>query len=408
MPINSPPTDQRAGVRPIAFVLNNVGVLSAPVTLKVRPTDLTRTEPSRIAVHQTLGRDLQGWADNFGPGLPSVVIAGHTGWRASGTSGLDGAQAFEQLNNLIVNDYHDAKQLAIDIGIDPALVKLIFIDMLDNFCWSVAPGQFVLRRSKSQPLLYQYNLPMQAIATDIDNPLRIVPVLGDIQGGLSSLGGVIGTLAAIANKIKGWVASALALKDKILGPIAAAVSKFVNMARTVFAIVESTVSAIKNGIAGVANTLIGIASDIASVGVGIFRMISSIASLPGYLRSAISGVAGAFNEAFCIMKNSLRPRKTYNDYDGLYGASNCSSTTGGRGFSPYLNTNAFSLMLPDRGPIAVSSAAMSSMSTLNRGDPVLAPISFQEMGRHVDTINSGVDLSGGAPTTFAGTNAATA
>lgn len=398
---NTPPTDQRAGVRPISFVLNSAGVLSAPVTLKVRPTDLTRTEPSRIAVHQTLGRDLQGWSDNFGQGLPSVVIAGHTGWRAGGASGLDGAQAFEQLNQLIVKDYADAKQMAIDIGIDPATVKLLFIDMLDGFCWNVAPGPFVLRRNKSQPLLFQYNISLQAIATDIDNPLMLVPFLGDIPGGLASLGGVIGTLASVAGKIKGWVATALAFKDKILGPIAATVSRFVNMAHTVFAIVESTVSTIKYGIASTANTLINIASDIASVGVGIFRMISSIASLPGYLRAAISNVAGAFNEAFCIMKNSLRPRKTYDDYDGLYGASNCSSTTGGRGISPYRNTNAFSLMLPDRGPIGISSAAMSSMSTLNRGDPVLAPISFQEMGRHVDTINDGVIIGTASTAVYA-------
>lgn len=392
MLINVPPTDQRAGVRPISFVLNNAGILSAPVTLKIRPTDLTRTEPARVSVHQTLGRDLQGWSDNFGPGLPSVVIAGHTGWRAGGASGMDGAQAFEQLNQLIVHDYHAAKQLAIDTGMDPAAVKLLFVDMLDDFCWNVAPGPFVLRRNKSQPLLFQYNISLQAVSTHVDNPLMILPFLGDIPGGLASFGTVLDTLASFADKIQGWVSAAVSFVDRALAPIGAIVKKFVEVSTRVMNIVMSTVSAVKNGISRIANNLIGIASGIAQVGINIFRTISSIASLPAHLKSAIARVSGAYNEAFCILKNSLRPRKIYDDYDGLYGASNCSSTTGGRGPSPYINTSAFSMMQMERGPVSLNSAALNSTSELNRGDPVLAPMSFPEMSRHVDNINNGVTI----------------
>jgi hypothetical protein len=155
-------------------VLQNGLGFGSPVTLKVRPEDLTRTEPSRVSVHQTLGRVVNGWADNFGEGLPSVTIAGTTGWRTSAASGEDGAQAFETLNRLVVHEYHEAKQAAIDSGMDPATVKLLFVDMLDGFTWNVAPMNFVLRRSKSRPLLFQYNIVLQAISTDIDNPLRIL------------------------------------------------------------------------------------------------------------------------------------------------------------------------------------------------------------------------------------------
>ena len=109
------PTDQRAGVRPISFLLDAGGSLSDPVMLKVRPEDLTRTEPSRITVHQTLGRDRSGWADNFGAGLPTVTIAGHTGWRDTGT-GEDGVKAFERLNTLVMQSYHAARQAAISVG----------------------------------------------------------------------------------------------------------------------------------------------------------------------------------------------------------------------------------------------------------------------------------------------------
>lgn len=388
----APPTDQRAGVRPISFLLNNAGSLSAPVTLKIRPTDLTKTEPSRIAVHQTLGRDVQGWADNFGAGLPSVVIAGNTGWRAGGASGMDGAQAFEQLNKLLAKDYHEAKQAAIDSGRDPASVKLLFIDMLDGFTWNVAPMSFVLRRSRSQPLLFQYNITLQAISTAIDNPLQVLPFLGNIPGGLSSLGGVIDALWAFAGSVQGWVTTAVNFVDRALAPIAATVRTFVGISAQVFGAVHTAVSAVKNGVSAVANKLIGIAGGIAQVGINIFRTISSIASLPAHIQAALSRVAGAYNEAFCILKNSLRPRKVYDDYDGLYGASNCSSTTGGRSPSAYTNMNAFSLMQYEKSPIDLSSAAMASVSTLNRGDPVLAPMPLAEMARHVEAINSGVTV----------------
>ena len=388
----APPTDQRAGVRPIAFLLNDGGSFGAPVTLKVRPEDLQRTEPSRISVTQTLGRVVSGWSDNFGAGLPSCTISGHTGWRAGGASGEDGAQHFETLNTLVMSDYHRAKQATIERGGDPAEVKLIFIDMLDNFCWNVAPMNFQLRRSRSRPLLFQYNIQLQAIATDIDNPLRILPFLGDITTGIDALDGVLGKLESFADKIKGWIADAVALKDRLLAPIANVVAKFHAVATRVFATVNSVVSAAKNAIGSTVNSLIGIAGQIADVGVGLFRTISNIASLPNYLKSAIGRVGSAYNEVGCILRNSLRPRKTYDYYDGLYGASNCSSTTGGRGPSQYANMNAFELMQVERGPVELSSSALASVSAMNRGDPVLAPIPLQEIGRHLENINGGVHV----------------
>src|ERR1035437_1247118 len=48
-------------------------------TLTVNPEDLTVTEPSRVAVQQTMGG---AWVDSFGPGLRTINISGVTGWRA--------------------------------------------------------------------------------------------------------------------------------------------------------------------------------------------------------------------------------------------------------------------------------------------------------------------------------------
>lgn len=389
----TPPTDQRAGVRPIAFALQLGQDISSPVVLKIRPEDLVRTEPARAVVHQTLGRGTQGWVDNFGQGLPSCRISGHTGWRASTTTGQDGAQAFETLNQLVMHDFHLAKQLAIEEGSDPADVQLLFIDMLDNFCWSVQPMVFELKRNKQRPLLFQYNMFLQAVSTEIDNPFVVAPFRGTIPGGLGALKGVLGKLFGFVDKVKGWVGQAVAFKDKLLAPIAATVSRFTSMAHSVFGAVGEMVSSVKNGVGSYVNSAIGIASDLASVGVGIYRTISSITGLPAYLKASLSRVGSAFNEVLCIFKNSLRPRATYADYDGLFGASNCSSTTGGRDPSMYANSNAFSLMQPEKGPFEISNQAYAGVSALNRMDPVLAPMSLSEVGRNVDAINNGLKVN---------------
>ena len=386
------PTDQRAGVRPIAFLLQKMGGFGTPVTLKIRPEDLTRNEPSRVNVTQTLGRGTQGWVDNFGAGLPSVTISGHTGWRSSAGSGEDGAQAFETLNTLVQHDYHEAKQAAIDAGLDPSTVKLLFIDMLDGFTYSVTPTQFVLRRSKSRPLLFQYNIALQAVGTGIDNPLMILPFSGSFSMGLGALDSVIGRIEGFAGSVNGWISQAVALKDQVMAPIAQTVGTFVNQTARVFRAVQSVIATGENAVSSTANDLIGIASDLAKVGTNINRTFSDIAGVPAYIQSALGNVSAAYNELYCIFKNSLKKRKTYEDYADMFGASNCSSTTGGSAASIYADTNAFALMQPSRSPVVLTSGAMSSITTLGNADPVLAPVSLSEMDRHLRIINSGVTV----------------
>lgn len=390
----SPPTDQRAGVRPIAFAIDAGGILSQPVSLKVRPEDLTRTEPSRLTVHQTLGHGgTAGWVDNFGAGLPTLTISGHTGWRANGINGEDGAQAFETLNSLVSHEYHAWKQAAIDSGMDPASVKLLFIDMLDGFAWSVAPTSFVLRRSKSRPLLFQYNIGLQAVDTAIDSPFKLVPQLGGVTAGLESLTGAIAALEVATSSIKSLVESAVSYVDSGLLPIANVIKSYVAISLHVYRLVGSAVAAVQNGFTSVANRLIGIAGDLAKIGVNVFRTISAIANLPNDIKHKIMRVGSAFNEVSCILSNSLRPRKTYDNYDGMFGASNCSSTTGGRPDSPYANVNAFKLMQPTPDPLRLGTAAQSSSSILRASDPVLAPMLLQEVSRHLGNVVDGVEFA---------------
>lgn len=388
----TPPSSQLPGRRPISFLLDNGGSIGAPVTLTIRPEDLTRNEPARATVYQTLGREVSGWVDHFGEGLPSVSISGHTGWRDMAGSGTDGAAAFAKLNHLVVRDFPAAKQAAIDSGRNPGGVKLLFVDMLDDFVWSVAPTQFTLRRNKSSPLLYRYNINLQAVSTSIDDIGVLLPFFGNVQSGMGALDRAVDAISGFSGSIEGLVSKALGFVDSILGPIAKTISKFVALANRVFAAVNGVIRGVKNFVTGVANRFIAMASDLANVGRNIFRTINAIRNLPADLKASLGRVASAFNEVACIFKNSLRPRKTYEDYTGMYGASNCSSTTGGRQDSAYANLNAFEQMQSEKNVATANSAALAGIASLKRADPVLAPMPIQEVGRNVTNIVTGLAL----------------
>lgn len=388
------PTDQRAGAKPIAFTLQTPTTISSPVTLKIRPEDLNRTENQRVQANQTIGRGVNGWVDHYGEGLPTLNISGHTGWRTGGGSGEDGAQAFNTLNTLIMKSYPQAIQDAIDAGRDPQQVKLIFVDMLDDFSWVVVPQQFVLRRSKSRPLLFQYTMQFQCVATDLENPLMILPFGGSVASGMKALNGVITSIEESGKTIEGWIQKAVAFKDQLLAPVAQAVRLFNESANRIFNTVNGVISAGKNAINGTANSLINIAHDVAKVGMNIHRTIAAITGIPQDVQHAIQRVAGAFSEAYCIFNNSLKTKRIYENYDGLFGASNCSSTTGGNQPSSYANMNAFALLNDREQPVTLTADARAAISELGNADPVLRPTPVAEMNRLVTTAVNGTKING--------------
>ena len=388
------PTDQRAGVKTIAFTLQTANGLSTPITLKIRPEDLTRTEYQRTTTTQTLGRGVVGWTDHFGEGLPTLQIAGHTGWRTAQGSGEDGAEHFATLNNMIQHDYPEAIQNAIDRGQDPSQVRLIFVDMLDDFSWVVVPQQFVLRRSKSRPLLFQYNMQLQCISTDLENPLMVLPFSGSVFSGLKALNGVISSIEGYGKNIEGWIHEAVTIKNQVIAPVSQTVRLFNESANRIFRTVNGVITTGKNAINGTANDLINIAHDFAKVGMNVHRTIAAIESAPNEARHALMRVSGAYSEAFCIFNNSLKARKTYQNYDDLFGASNCSSTSGGSQPSRYANSNAFALLNEKQSIVSLNADARASVSELGNADPVLVPKSMPETNRHLKNILNGTTING--------------
>jgi hypothetical protein len=392
----SAPTSQKSDVRPITFVADYAsGMKTQTFTLPIRPEDLTVNRPMRTTVHQTLGisgtgstvgGNAQGWVDEFGAGLPTITISGHTGWRAM-SSGRDGVGSFEELSRFINEQYPLWREVAKEFGRDPAVSKLILVDVLDNFAWEVAPTQFSLRRSKSRPLLMQYNISLQVVNTQVDGGLKkYLPNTGGLAGGLSALDGILGKISSLFAAVGGALAT--------LRGLAATVMNFVKKVVSVLKAVQTLVASVKGFINGAAGVVIGIAKSLSMVAREVFRTFAAVASIPATVKAAFSQIASAFNEVVCIFSNSLKPKKTYQEFDGIYGASNCSSTTGGRAPSAYAGQNAFAAITErEADPVKMSGAALNSLNSVLSSDAVRAPLPNQEIGRHLDVITSGTMVS---------------
>ncbi|SDH27650.1 hypothetical protein [Nitrosomonas sp. Nm132] len=374
-----PPKSQKAGDRPISFIL--AGYHRSEIQeykFVIRPEELTRVDPSRVTVHQTLGGESLGWADSFGKGLPTINISGNTGWRVKHDSG-DGLDRMIKLKAQI-DAWHEIRQQRINAGSNPDETKLIFVDTLDQFAVHVVPIQFVLRRSKSRPLLAQFNISMAVISPDIDSsPFLPAPVKPNMPSVIDGFLGAIGRITKFLNDTAKWI-------DKnILGPVKA----FAEMTRK---IMNAVIGMIRSGVNVVARVILT-AREIAQAGMNIARSISAILDLPSLAKQQLSKVATEYSSIFCLTRNALGITPYYDDYSSVYGASNCSSTAGGRPPSIYANTNTFAAITPETdSTVTVSSAAQSSLAALTRTDPVLSPMSQSELLAHTNNVVAGVAI----------------
>lgn len=380
----APPTLQTPGERPISFLLDDTVSGAGPVeamTLYVRPEELTRQDPSRVNIVQTLGG---AWGDSFGPGVSMINISGTTGWRRD-QAGDDGGARFEALRDRVFKEWHARRSLAIKAGQDPSGVQLIFSDALDNFSGVVAPMNFVLRRSRSRPLLCQYQIQMAVLEDDPGAPLRALESVigGDIlrQLGLDSLANSIDTLAGFAMDVQNFV-------DR---NIAVPVRGFMNTTEAVLRRVQGAI----NTIDGASSSLINVAQMAARSGANMFHTFAAVANIPARIRGRLIQIATAYTNVYCVLRNALRARLLYEDYGDIYGASNCSSTAGGRPLSPLRATNTFQYVVP--APVApvvsVSPDAQSALATMSGNDIVQSPMDNPVWGQLAGSVATGVVLA---------------
>ncbi|MEX3764457.1 hypothetical protein [Paraburkholderia phenoliruptrix] len=379
---DSTPSSQKADVKPISFLLAdlNTGTNPTELTLYVRPEELTHTSPARQSVQQTLGG---AWGDVFGAGVDTINISGNTGWR-QGADAKDGVQRFLDLKSTVLDQWIVQRAAAYKLGRDPSKVQLWFVDTLDQFAGVVIPGQVVLRRSKSRPLLLQYQIPLTVVSDKIgsyDSSPAILSADEKQSLGLTSLLDSINSITKFMKGISSWINST------ILAPVQA----FTAATTKVFNAVKAAVSATL----GIGKSLMNVASSLALAGANIFNTISAVMQLPGQIMAQVMALSSAYTNVFCLLKNAISVKNMYQDYSPLFGASNCSSTSGGSPLSVYRDVNPFYKVVPGAGTSAVTltTSAQSSLASLSKTDPVLAPMSATELAAHVSAVNDGMAVA---------------
>jgi hypothetical protein len=374
------PSSQKAGDCPISFTLDDMTTGNLTVLpLNIRPEELTRTEVSRVSVQQTLGG---AFADDFGQGLTQINISGNTGWR--GFNGVDGMAFFKQLRAASFENWLALRQQAMQKGYDPGFVQLIFSDALNSTIDVVIPMQFVLRRSRSRPLLCNYSISMIGLG-DIPPTQPTSWLSGLVQSlGLQS---IVAAVSQIASAVKSAI-------NFVQADILAPISAFMNLACSVF----NTAVAIIETPAAVVSLVTGVAQSVAQCGFNMFATLGSVVSNSADVTGSLMQVQAAFSDIACAFSNAIAQTQTYPVYTGLYGASNCSSTVPGSSpQSQYTlnDTNPFYDVMGTNmpPPIQVSPAAQQAINTILYSDPVLSPLTPAQLSAMATTITNGIAIT---------------
>jgi hypothetical protein len=177
-------TDQK--YRPIALLLMLNGfpvfavLFNVPWLGTIRPEQIHLTRPARGTVTHTTGA---AFIDDYGEGMGTLTIMGHTGWNAGLLPGILKFKAIEQL----FIQYLALRQTRAAGGLDPDAVQLWWLDTLDLEALAVYPHEFVLEKTKSRPLLYFYRMRF-SVTEDL--------LQGAITRAVAALSPVLGTAFA--------------------------------------------------------------------------------------------------------------------------------------------------------------------------------------------------------------------
>lgn len=329
----------------------------------IRPEELTRTDTSRLTTHHTLGG---AFADSFGKAIPTVQIAGHTGWgQGARKNGLD---TFIALHQFIYEQWHRDRATAVNAGLDPDQVKLLFHDQLDQFTWVVAPASFVLKRNKSNPLLSYYQINLTWLSSDVKETMNARE-----KSRSSGLGGIIDSWQASLDAIDKFIDGIIKDINDFFGPIHEAIGKVVALTAKISHSVLSVIQSGNKIINAATGNLFSIASGLTQASANIMAAVSAAVNVPESLKAKAMLMRSSFLNLFCLLKNTLNPPRQLPIYD-IYGASLCSSTAGGSSPLTLPGNNTFERVLQGVDEqYTVSREADNKIRQLAAVDPLNLP-----------------------------------
>lgn len=188
-----PPINQES--RPLIFALFNSApsslALAAPIITVfgqdvVKPEHIAYSRPARGTVTSTIGG---AFLDDYGEGVGSISIEGHTGWRRGGLTQF-------KLIELTFQEYLRRRAIASDGGGDPNSISLWLIDTLNLEASSVYPLEFVGSKTRTRPLLFNYRMRFTILTDLLAQAESFIP---NFFGAPSGLPGIVGSLLSITN-----------------------------------------------------------------------------------------------------------------------------------------------------------------------------------------------------------------
>jgi len=378
----------------ISFALDDGNGNVSFMTLPIKPEELTRTEPNRVTTQQTLDGV---FIDEFGRGLTTISISGNTGW-GQGTRPA-GDLMFLKLRDEFIHEWGNQRRKRIDAGQDPNFVRLIFIDALNGpYVADVVPTQFVLRRSKSQPLLYLYNISLTVIAENAVNPYpELQETIEDeakVSASVDSMtestealtgttppaageapGGLIGKLDGLADRIGTLGQSALATTKQTFAPAMALANQII-----------ATAAAANRVLTAAEQATVNVAKELSATATKMWDAVASVAGLPAAAKAAIMQIKGAFSNVSCVLSNGFIDalgKATTAGYP--YGSSNCSSTSYG-GSAP--STTSTFVSPSDALGITTTPSAAEAITSILHIDYTM-PIDTDLLQAQIDLLNDG-------------------
>lgn len=291
---------------------------TAKMTLPINPEELTLDRSDRVSVVQTLGAP---FIDELGEGLATVRIQGVTGWRTRPNQ-ADGLKVFERLYSDIVRGYFNARKEKQEAGKDPDQVHLVLVNNVDNMAFDVVPMDFHLRRSKSRPLFYQYDLSF-TVVEDLSKLTK-----GDPEYDLSTKDTSLSGLAARVEKAKSTLAHDKSLLEELAGApyyqavhdLIEAVEDFVDLAGEVGEVIHK--------VSGVAAGIVSTVADTLDKGLNAVRNFQWwVATCTFPTLVAINDVKSICNEIKCHFANGLS-RAFLPDFSKIYGVTDCATSRG--------------------------------------------------------------------------------
>lgn len=120
----------------------------------VNPQDMSVNEIARINPVQTLGG---AYVSNFGQGLHEVTLSGLTGFNARRNADGILTDGYEEIKNIRKKIYRDF------LTKSSSQLEMFWYNWEDEEYYKVIPTNFRLMRSRSEPLLYRYELPLTCL-----------------------------------------------------------------------------------------------------------------------------------------------------------------------------------------------------------------------------------------------------